>query len=155
MPPENFKIEKENFSSVVKYLERLNKEHQTEIYSNLIPLDIHVFSTTGEKHGSWFLSFEWTYGNLFRIAEMSFTNPGSLADEDTLKMLVTVRAGATNDLKFVFEDVEKRRVATNLKQLEPLLAFISQAVIRASAFTESSLTTAYEFVASQSSENLK
>lgn len=97
----------------------------------------------GERHGSWFLRLTWTTENLTRTAELALTNatvsPDNLAD----RAVVTVRASASSDERFVVEGIYEGRRGVRRLHSDDLAGWLRAAVGRAGNLSNRELSQTY------------
>jgi hypothetical protein len=98
---------------------------------------------TGERHGSWFLEMRWELDELVHIAVLAITNPTALPDTTTERVIVTARAGATTDTRYITETVVEQRRAISRMSETDLEAWLLAAVERSRGYSEASLNQAY------------
>lgn len=103
-----------------------------------------VRSTAGERHGTWMLRVEWRDDPLVRQAELGLTNPEATPDETTDSAVVSTRASATTDARFVAEVLYERRRSLSRIPNEFLEQQLAAAVQRAASYTPQSLIAVYE-----------
>ena len=97
----------------------------------------------GERHGSWFLRLRWTTDELTRTAELALTNATLSPDNDAEFAVVTVRATASSEERFVTENIfEGRRGVRRLKS-DALEGWIRTAVERANNLSNRELSHTY------------
>jgi hypothetical protein len=97
----------------------------------------------GERHGSWFLRVWWTADELMRSAELALTNATILPDAQADTVVVSVRATASSDERYVSESVYERRRSVKRLPSETLEEWFRSAVERAGAFSQRDLSSAY------------
>lgn len=103
--------------------------------------------TSGERHGTWFIRVEWVQDSLLRLAELGLTNPQPTRDEVSTDAVVSSRAGASNEVRFVSETLlGQRRTLARLPQ-DFLELQLAAAVQRALGYTVQNLTENYVHVA--------
>lgn len=97
----------------------------------------------GERHGSWFLRLSWAGDELIRTAELALTNATLAPDSEAEAAVVTVRATASSEERFVIENIyEGRRRVRRLNSAE-LETWLRTAVERASSLSNRELSQTY------------
>lgn len=98
----------------------------------------------GERHGSWFLSLQWSEGSLDRGAAIALTNAEALGDAVAESVFISVQSSASSDERFVVESIYDRR--RSVRRLEPsqLEGWLFAAIARSRQYTPTSLTSSYE-----------
>jgi hypothetical protein len=99
-------------------------------------------TVTGERHGSWFLELHWR-DELVRSALLALTNPSAVPDAATTRVVITARAAAASESRFVTETVFEQRRAISRVSSSDLENWLVAAVQRAQGYTLQSLAQAY------------
>ncbi len=97
----------------------------------------------GERHGSWFLRLSWTTENLTRTAELALTNATVVPDGVAESAVVTVRASASSEERFVAETVYEARRGVRRLTSDDLAGWLRTAVERASNLSNRELSQPY------------
>ncbi|HEY8112890.1 MAG TPA: hypothetical protein VII16_08480 [Actinomycetes bacterium] len=99
---------------------------------------------TGERHGSWFFRLEWVDAGVLRLAELALTNPESTSDDVTTAAVVSVRAGATTNERYVAETLYERRRGLSRLQEGFLADQLAAAVQRSTSYTNANTASEYQ-----------
>jgi hypothetical protein len=132
----------ETFSEEVEYLKTLSGHLPVDIRNLGERLGARV--DVGERHGSWLLRMMWQRDGLIRTAEVALTNPEPTPDNTTTASYITVRSSASNDQRYVAEDIYNRRRSVRGLHQEQLEDWLFAALQRADGYSESSLIEGYE-----------
>ncbi|MBL0749475.1 hypothetical protein [Nocardioides baculatus] len=98
---------------------------------------------SGERHGSWFLRLEWSTSGLTRLVEVALTNPELTPDSATTSAVVSVRAAATTDERFVSETLFESRRSLARLQPDALADQLAAAIQRSRSYTNTNLVSTY------------
>lgn len=98
----------------------------------------------GDRHGSWTLALDWNQGGLDRSAELALTNPEVTSDEVSKRSIVTARASASTDDRYVVEVVYEKSRAVGRVTDQVLLELLTAAIDRAAGYGPAALVDAYE-----------
>ena len=93
--------------------------------------------------GDFFMAMDRQQGGLARSAELAFTNPEAMPDEVATRAVVSVRASASTEERFVAEILYQRSRASSRLSEDELLELLAAAVDRAAGYNGASLTEAY------------
>jgi|GEM_PF-4949496 len=127
-------------SEQVEYLKAWSSQHAGQVAAFELP---ELTIDNGERHGSWFLRLLWRDQGLSRSAELALTNSDITPDESTEYALITVRSTASNDERFVIENLYDKRRSLRRISSEQLDDWLMSALERARAYTQASLSHAY------------
>ena len=131
----------ETFGQEVEYLKSLSGQLPGRIRDLGERLGARV--VFGERHGSWLLRMMWQRDGLTRTAELALTNPEPTPDSTTDASYVTVRSSASNDLRYVVEDIYNKRRSVRRLPPEQLDDWLFAALERADGYTDASLIEGY------------
>lgn len=99
--------------------------------------------SAGERFGSWFLAITWLQDGLTKSAEIGVTNPDVVSDADADRAVITVRASASSERRFVVERLYERRRAVSRVDSDQLESWLTSAIERAIGYNAASLRDAY------------
>lgn len=97
----------------------------------------------GERHESWFLRLTWEEQGLSRLAEIALTNAEAVPDDQATAAVLSVRAGASDESRYVLEPLYERRRSVNRLDSDEVEELLASAINRATAYVASSLANAY------------
>ena len=133
----------------VALLKRWSSELPREVRSAVSPPEVTADAdsvaqtTSGERHGSWFLEIAWQIDSIAHSTTLALTNPTAIPDSTTTRVVVTATARASSTTRYVSETVfEQRRAISRISQAE-LQGWLLAGVERARGYNEASLNQAY------------
>ena len=100
--------------------------------------------TSGERFGTWFLEIVWLAEGLSRSASVGLTPAGARTEDASVQAVVTVRAAASSEERFIAENVYEQRRAVARLSVVDLESYWEAAVQRAAQYSERSLVSSYE-----------
>lgn len=103
----------------------------------------NVQMLSGERHGSWFLRARWQEGPLVKAAEIALTSASALPDDLASTAVVSVRASATSESRYVVETLYERRRGVSRVSSADLTDWLMSAAQRAADYTSASLVSTY------------
>lgn len=100
--------------------------------------------TSGERFGTWFHEIFWLADGLSRSASVGLTPVGARTEGEAVQAVVTVRAAASSDERFIAENLYEQRRALARIPVADLESYWETAVQTAAQYSERSLISSYE-----------